>query len=69
MASIPRYAQDVPRHKLVKVLCRGDCGSTRFAEVSKTPWEKSGTSVDPELFATCLRCGYKARDNYNWTRA
>jgi hypothetical protein len=63
--ALPKYAQHVPRGRLVKILCRGACGANRYAEVSKVPWNKKGMPVDPELFATCLRCRYRARDNYN----
>jgi len=66
--ALPKYAQDVPHHKLVKILCRRVCGVSRYAEVSKIPWSKAGASADPELFASCLRCGYKASDNYNWKK-
>lgn len=67
--AMPKYAQDVPRRQLVRLLCRGGCGATRYAEVSKIPWSKSDAVNDHELFAVCLRCGYKARDNYNWHSA
>jgi len=64
---LPGYAEHLPRQRLVKILCRGTCGKTRYAEVSRTPWKREGGAVDRDLFATCLVCGYRARDNYNWT--
>ena len=66
--ALPEYARHVPREKLVRILCRGTCGASRYAEVSKIPWSKEGMPIDPGLFAKCLRCGYRARDNYNWQK-
>jgi len=66
--SIPQYAQNTPRHKLVNIVCRGSCGRPRYAEVSKVPWTEEGPNDDPELYATCLKCGYEAKDSYNWVR-
>lgn len=63
---LPEYARHVPRERLVTVLCKGDCGMRRYAEVSKTPWSKEG--LDPHLYATCLVCGREASDNYNWSK-
>jgi len=65
---IPKYAQHVPRHLLVQILCRGFCRKTRYARVSTDHW--SGTDTDPgsEVLATCLKCGYEAHDPYNWMR-
>lgn len=63
---IPKYAEGVPRQRLVQVLCKGRCGTTRYAEVSKVPWSRDGRDPDSELYATCLMCGRQARDNYNW---
>ena len=65
--ALPQYARDVPRERLVRVFCKGDCGMTRYAELSKTPWSKEG--FDSELYATCLVCGREAKDNYNWYKA
>ncbi|HZN03848.1 MAG TPA: hypothetical protein VFD06_09720 [Candidatus Polarisedimenticolia bacterium] len=64
MPKRPTYAASIPPGLLVRVLCRGDCQALRYAEVSKYPW----TPNDPELYATCLKCGYQARDSYNWGR-
>ena len=66
MAAIPKYARSAPRQKVVQIICRGQCGRTRYAEVSRYPWTPDGSSWNRELYATCLMCGYKAHDNYNW---
>lgn len=65
---IPKYAAGTPRDKLVQILCKGTCGRMRYAAVSKVPWSSDGARPGPELFATCLKCGRQARDNYNWIR-
>lgn len=38
------------------------------AEVDKDNWLKTEDAVTTGLYATCLKCGYQARDNYNWDR-
>ena len=65
---IPKYAQRTPRNRLVQIICRGACGGTRYAEVSQHNWSGHGPNEDPDLYATCLKCGYKAKDKYNWIR-
>ena len=65
----PRYAQHVPQHLLVRILCRVSCGKTRYARVSTDHWSSTDTDPDSEVYATCLKCGYEARDPYNWMRA
>jgi hypothetical protein len=64
MTKRPTYAGSIPPGLLVKVQCHGACQTTRYAEVSKYPW----TPEDPDLYATCLVCGYEARDSQNWRR-
>lgn len=66
--TIPRYASHVPRERLVRCLCRGRCGRLVYAETSYEPWESSGAKINPDLYATCLKCGYRATDEYNWIR-
>ncbi|MEY9717919.1 hypothetical protein ABIA22_000409 [Sinorhizobium fredii] len=69
--AIPQYALRVPRQRLVKIVCRGSCrgGQTYYAEVCRDNWSKTEDALKTELYATCLRCGYQAHDNYNWLRA
>ena len=64
MTKRPTYAGSIPPGLLVKVQCHGTCQTTRYAEVSKYPWNPG----DSELYATCLVCGYKAQDSHNWRR-
>ncbi len=66
--AIPKYAQHVPKHRLVQYLCKSSCIKTRYGEVSKYPWSSDGANYDPDLFVTCLRCGGIQRDSYNWSR-
>jgi hypothetical protein len=63
---LPQYAQGVPLGRLVRVLCKGPCARDRYFEVSRTPWTADENAAD--LFATCLKCGHKTRDKYNWRR-
>lgn len=63
--NLPAYVGDVPRSRLIQVECRGGCGPTRYHEVSRLPWSRD-EKPSPDLFATCLNCGKKTRDNYNW---
>jgi hypothetical protein len=66
MATIPKYAQHVPQNLLVRCLCRGKCGKLMYAKASKSDWTRQGPTMDPAIFAICLRCGYRATDEYNW---
>lgn len=63
---IPQYAQSTPRHLLVKYLCKSRCGTSRYRRVSKFPWSREGVNQDPDLYVTCLKCGGKQYDKYNW---
>jgi hypothetical protein len=73
MPGVPKYAAHVPPSELVKILCRsGRCpkGQSTYARLQRAPYD----APDPnEKFAghqaVCLRCGYVASDNYNWTRS
>lgn len=38
----------------------------RYAETSKDDWSDRGSRPDPDLYATRLKCGYEAVDEYNW---
>jgi hypothetical protein len=63
---LPEYAKSTPKSLLVNIDCRGACNTSRYAKVSKLPWNKHGPNNDPDMWAECLRCGYKAEDSYNW---
>jgi hypothetical protein len=65
---LPKYAQSTPKHLLVKYFCKRKCANTRYGRVSKVPWTPVGLNDDPELFVTCLFCGGKQSDKYNWIR-
>jgi hypothetical protein len=71
MAGIPKYAAGVPRHELVKILCRGgSCpkGQSTYARLAL----REGGPIPGDsgryagYVAHCLRCGYRATDTYNW---
>lgn len=64
--AIPEYARNVPPQRRVGILCRGVCEVPRHAEASKDNWFRTEDAVSTGLYATCLKCGYQARDNYNW---
>lgn len=68
--ALPRYAQDADRTKLVKILCKGKCGKTRWAELNKPyPGKKEVREAEMGIYeARCLGCGKIALDNYNWLR-
>lgn len=65
---LPAYAKAVPREYLIRIACRGGCGGTRWARLNKpypgpTPLRDATMG---EFEATCLKCGHRASDNYNW---
>ncbi|MCB2173381.1 hypothetical protein KQH65_11640 [archaeon] len=67
--NLPQYAKSTPHEYLVKILCR-NCGSTRWARMN-TPFTGKTAMREAnfgELEAICLKCGYRATDNYNWSR-
>lgn len=66
--AIPDYARNVRPLRRVRILCQGSCGVPRHAEASKDYWLKTEDALKTGLCATCLKCGYQARDNYNWDR-
>ncbi len=65
---LPKYAASTPRNLLVQFLCKSSCGKGRYGRVSKSNWSSQGVNTDPELFVTCLYCGGKQLDSYNWAR-
>lgn len=68
--SLPQYASRADRGRLVKMLCKGKCGCTRWAEMNR-PYLGQEQLKEYEMFeveARCLMCGYRQNDNYNWYR-
>lgn len=67
---LPKYANGSDRTRLVKILCRGPCGSTRLAQLNTQYPGQAALRKGPRgvYEARCLMCGYKATDNYNWFR-
>ncbi len=70
LGNLPQYAQSTPNKHLVKILCRGLCNKTRWAKLNRPyPGKTSLNNARAgEFTATCLKCSYEARDNYNWYR-
>jgi len=70
IGSLPKYAQSADRSKIVKILCKGHCGTSRLAELNKPyPGQDELRSAPMgEYEAKCLKCGSTASDNYNWHR-
>ena len=71
---LPPYARKANRRRVVEVLCRGQCSQMRWAEMNVNyPGEKALKKAYKEgrffeFTATCLYCGYPARDPYKWSR-
>ena len=68
--ALPKYAQNASIDRLVKILCKGNCGKVVWAELNlpypgKEALKKASMG---EFQARCLRCGSIAKDNYNWYR-
>ena len=68
--ALPQYASRSDRTRLVKVLCRGRCRRTRWAELNtRYPGQATLRDTPRGVYsARCLFCGYEATDNYNWFR-
>lgn len=66
--ALPKYAQATPKHLLVRYFCKRKCVKTRYGRVSKVPWTREGANSDPELYVTCLFCGERQSDKYNWVQ-
>ena len=68
--SLPAYAQRADPTRLVRILCKGPCRKTRWGEMNADyPGKDVLRNAQPgEFTATCLVCGYVARDQYNWFR-
>jgi hypothetical protein len=68
--NLPKYAHGADPLRLVRLLCKGRCCKTRFAEMSVDyPGECLLRNAKVNQFtARCLKCGKIARDPYNWFR-
>jgi len=68
--SLPDYAMQADRKKVVKIFC-DKCKSTRWAEMEKEyPGEKTLKNAQIlDYAAKCLKCGFIAQDPYNWFRS
>lgn len=67
---LPAYAENANRKRVVQIICRGACRSSRWAEMNadypgKEILRKSQVN---DFSAKCLKCGYIAKDPYNWCR-
>lgn len=67
--NLPKYASSTPHEYLVRILCR-NCNKTRWAKMNKTFTGMTAIRQAKfgEIEANCLMCGYRATDNYNWSR-
>jgi hypothetical protein len=68
--TLPKYAENADRKKLVKILCKGQCATIRWAEMKVNyPGEEAlENSQFGDFAAICLLCGQEAGDPYNWGR-
>jgi hypothetical protein len=67
---LPQYAKSADRKKVVKILCKGKCMTSSWAEMNvnypgKEMLRKSNVG---DYIAKCLKCGQIAQDSYNWFR-
>jgi hypothetical protein len=67
---LPSYARNANRKRVVQILCRGICRGVRWGEMNTDyPGEVIlKNSQAPDFSARCLKCGYIAKDPYNWYR-
>jgi len=67
---LPAYARHANRERVIKLLCKGRCSKTRWAEMDiDYPGQEILQKLEPGNFsATCLFCGYVAQYSYNWYR-
>ena len=68
--TLPKYAQDTIKSRLVKIVCTGKCCCTRWAEMNV---DFPGLDVLKKArfgkyMANCLKCGKEALDSDNWYR-
>lgn len=65
--ALPQYAQRIPSHLRVQIICRDKCGMGRYAEANMTRGDAA--ELDEAFLkhkAKCGMCGYEAIDHYNW---
>lgn len=69
---IPRYAENVPPHRLVRLLCKAGCGRMTYAQLEDEENPLTKCNADDQYggrkVAYCLVCGGRALDSYNWLR-
>ncbi|MDP2896658.1 MAG: hypothetical protein Q8Q12_08875 [bacterium] len=67
ISGLPEYAQSTPPQFLVQLHC-DNCRSGRWAKLNEHyPGKITLRDADYGVYvAKCLKCGYEARDNYNW---
>lgn len=65
---LPQYAQNIPRHLLVRFTCKGKCQSGTYGRVSVPDWETADKATN-DVYVVCLKCGVRATDYYNWVSA
>lgn len=67
---LPKYAERADRRRVVHILCKVNCGKTRWAEMDQDfPGVRVLRQSDlGDFTARCLYCGGEARDCYNWYR-
>lgn len=68
--ALPKYAQNIDRNRLIKLLCKGKCGKVVWAELNSAyPGKEALKKASMgEYQARCIKCGKVALDNYNWFR-
>ena len=65
---LPKYAQGIPKNRLVQITCRGKCQMGRYAETQVNESNKNGTIATSDSYAKCLMCGELACDPSNWQK-
>ncbi len=61
---LPNYAENADRKRVVKILCKGRCGTIRWAEMNVNyPRQQVLRDSDfGDFTATCLHCGQQASE-------
>ena len=67
--NLPQYAKSIDPAFLIKIWCR-NCNKSRWARLNRPFPGKTAlhNAQLGEYEAICLKCGYRATDNYNWSR-
>lgn len=70
VGNLPKYAQGANKSRIVHILCKSKCGTSRLAEVNLafSSMEELRSAEMGVYEAKCLKCGGRALDNYNWYR-